>query len=178
MRCWACAYDLFDFQHSEFSVYDYQTRKRLLYRIETKFGRSHNASIVQMSASNEEKNKIIVGKIRGQPQVFNKYNGEFKILDIDSGKWKVGTIKQKGTFFSSLIYDINYGGLRVTMEEKWNDLTMKYIANNRTYATYRRHLFFNLNTYDLNIYNDELPVTFYLIGLAVVERKPSMAKGR
>ncbi|CAF1008225.1 unnamed protein product [Didymodactylos carnosus] len=157
--------------YNEFSVYD-STERNLLYRINTQFSFNHQATIKLILPRDDF---IIIGKTDAQFGLSSFYGATFQLLNTLNNRWEQGRIKQLQ--FQWGRYVIEYQGRQILMEtddrspyqQVWIDLITRQV-----YAQYQRRVTLESlmwqATFDLKIYTNELPDTFYLIGLAIVQR--------
>ncbi|CAF1228896.1 unnamed protein product [Didymodactylos carnosus] len=158
--------DIFNlFKANEFSVYD-QREQQLLYRVETQLNLLHRATIVASQAGNR-----IVARISGEFQ-WALYQATFQLLNPQTNQWQEGYIREQFQWFYSK-YLVGYQQQTFIFEGR-SLISMRWYdqRGNIIVGEYRRRFELALSSvYDLSIYDQRLPDPFYLIGLAVQQRK-------
>jgi hypothetical protein len=157
---------------NEYTVYDPQ-EKHIYCRIESNYGILQNIKVIAYPSKQE------IGRLKAKIN-FVTYKAEISILDRESNRWVNGSIQQVFKLTSGL-YNIEWGGNRIKMEQRFASLTITFrdsvegelLAQSRL----RPASIFWVHKYDMQIFSYKYPKQIYLLGLAAIDRPKSGGKG-
>jgi uncharacterized protein YxjI len=145
----------------EFTVYD-STGKTLQYRMETKFGITHDVQISILPS------KKLVARLKAKVTAA-MYKASISILNNDINKWVNGTIQQNFKIVGNK-FTIQYEGNQIVMEGKAASLDTTFIEDPQgtILAKFRKRIssVFWRNKYDLQVLSNTYPDALYLLGVA------------
>jgi hypothetical protein len=157
---------------SEYTVYDPQ-EKHIYCRIESNYGILQNIKVIAYPSKQE------IGRLQAKIN-FVTYKAEISILDRQSNRWVNGLIKQVFKLTSGL-YNIEWGGNRITMEQGFASWTIIFrdSVGGELLAKFRLRpaSLFWANKYDMQIFSDKYPKQIYLLGLVAINKPKSGGKG-
>lgn len=146
----------------EFTIYDSQGKNQL-YRMESKFGGTHNVKIFE---GKQKKNPLAI--LKGKISVV-LYKASISILNQKFNQWKNGTFQQNFKVIGNK-FIINYNDINIVMEGKGASLDTTFIdqSNKNILAKFRKRIssLFWRNKYDLQVLSDKIPDQLYFLGIA------------
>jgi hypothetical protein len=145
----------------EFTVYD-STGKIRQYRIESKFGLTHDVRVVTLPS------KKLLARLKGKVTAV-MYKADITIFDNDSQKWVNGTMEQNYKLVGNK-FTILWDGERMSMEGTGASLSTAFVGQSigEVLGKFQKRVtsLFWRNKYDLQILSDKFPDTLYFLGVA------------
>jgi len=149
----------------EFTVYDPQ-EKHVHCRIESEYGMLQNIKVIAYPSKQE------IGRLKAKIN-FVTYKAEISIFDRESNRWVNGSIQEIFKWAGAL-YNIEWNGNRITMEEEFSSLTTIFrdSVGKQMLAQFRLRpaSMFWAHKYDMQIFSNKYPKRIYLLGLVANER--------
>jgi hypothetical protein len=145
----------------EFTVYD-STGKNLQYRMESKFGVTHDVHVYRMPA------KTLVARLKAKVTVA-MYKAALTILDQGTNRWNNGTIEQNFKIVGNK-FTIVWNGEKISMQGTAASLDTAFVAQTAGDLLGKFHkrvssLFWR-NKYDLQVLSNKYPDALYFLGVA------------
>jgi hypothetical protein len=145
----------------EFTVYD-STGKIRQYRIESKFGLTHDVRVVALPS------KKLLARLKGKVTAV-MYKADITIFDNDSQKWVNGTMEQNYKLVGNK-FTILWDGERILMEGAGASLSTAFVGQSvgEVLGKFQKRVtsLFWRNKYDLQILSNKFPDTLYFLGVA------------
>lgn len=149
------------FKGGEFTVYD-QTGKNRQYRMESKYGLTHDVRLYTPS-------KTLAARLKAKITAV-MYKAVITVFDNTTNVWKNGTIEQNYKVVGSK-FTINYDSNQFTLESKAGSLDTDFAEQPKgnIVATFHKRVtsLFWRNKYDLQVLTNRYPDELFLLGVAV-----------
>ena len=145
----------------EFTIYD-STGKNLQYRMESKFGVTHDVHVYAMPA------KQLVARLKAKVTAV-LYKATVTIFDEDTNRWSNGTIEQNFKIVGNK-FTLLWKGEKISMEGTAASLDTAFIGQTLGEVLGKFHkrvssLFWR-NKYDLQVLSNKCPDALYFLGVA------------
>ena len=146
----------------EFTIYD-PTGKKLQYRMETKFGVTHDVQLFRPTAKKE-----VLARMKAKITAV-MYKANLSIRNSLLNQWTNGTIQQNYKFVGNK-FTIEWKGETITMEGAAASLDTTFVGQKKGEVLAKFHkrvssLFWR-NKYDLQVLSDQYPDELYFLGVA------------
>ncbi len=145
----------------EFTVYD-TTGKILQYRIESKFGATHDVQVFTLPS------KKLLGRLKAKVTAV-MYKATITIFDDSINQWINGTIEQNYKLVGNK-FTIIWNENRIIMEGTAASLNTAFLEQplGNTLAKFRKRVssLFWRNKYDLQVLSNKYPDVLYFLGVA------------
>ncbi|CAF2257230.1 unnamed protein product [Rotaria magnacalcarata] len=149
----------------EFTIYDH-TGKTRLYRMESKFGLTHDVQVFSLPA------KKLIARLKAKVTAA-MYKATVTILNANNNQWTNGTIEQNFKIVGNK-FTISFNNNQIVMEGTAASLNTEFHEQplGNTVAKFRKRIssLFWRNKYDLQVSSNAYPDTLYFLGVAARDR--------